>query len=177
VLQLKLCSFPIRCYFCRKGPGTSGLSRPLASARTRAPFLFVAALQTARVQRTKQTLSCACCRRLGALAGLAANPSVNRISSRSGNRRLRLTGGFEPPRPSCDGRQPTKYPQSSPLTELVRFRKGARSLAPRVSCNEGFKPLKMNCFAGGTSSYGVGRVRVEVAMAFATQRFLFTGFA
>jgi len=138
---------------------------------------LVAALQTAYEQSWLKELPAPEACGSATLAGLAANPSVDRISSRSGNRRLRLTGGFEPPRPSCDGRQPTKYPQSSPLTELVRFRKGARSLAPRISCNEGFKPLKMNCLAGGTSSYGAGRVRVEVAMAFATQRFLFTGFA
>jgi hypothetical protein len=43
----------------------------------------------------------------------------------SGNQRLRLTGGFEPPRPSFDDRfSGEKYPQSSPLTECVENHSG-----------------------------------------------------
>ena len=62
-----------------------------------------------------------------------------------------LTGGFEPPRPPYGDRQPTKYPQSTPLTEMYE---------------QGASPWHQ---AGGTCDHGIGRLSNEVTATFATQ--------
>jgi len=68
MLQLKFGSFrkSLLSSLLGKGPGYSGLSRPLASARTRAASFFVAALPAARAQRTKASCVLLFSLRLGA---------------------------------------------------------------------------------------------------------------